>query len=154
MTDIWFYHLDGQPIERVLASLLEKSLARGWKAVVQAATPERVEAIDLGLWTYDDASFLAHGTARDGDAELQPIYLTLDADNPNAAAIRFFVEGVEVDPVLATAAPPYERAVLLFDGRNDDEVAGARRQWSALKAAGHVVSYWQQREDGRWEKRG
>lgn len=152
MTDVWFYHLDGQAVERVLATLLEKSMARGWKAVVQAASPERVEAVDLGLWTYDDASFLAHGTARDGDAATQPIYLTDGPGNPNGAAIRFFIEGVEAEPVLAGAT--YERAVLLFDGRNDDEVTGARRQWSALKAGGHAVSYWQQREDGRWEKRG
>ncbi len=152
MTDVWFYHLDGQSVERVLATLLEKSLARGWKAVVQAASPERIEALDLGLWTYDDASFLAHGTARDGDAAAQPIYLTEGPENPNAAAIRFFLEGVEVGPALAEGV--YERAVLLFDGRDDDDVAGARRQWSALKTAGHIVSYWQQGEGGRWEKRG
>ena len=154
MVDVWFYHLEGLTVERVLPPLLEKSLARGWKAVVQTSGPERLEALDVGLWTYDDASFLAHGTARDGDPELQPVYLTDGPDNPNGAAVRIFVGGAEAEPALAAAVPPYERAILVFDGRSEPDVAGARRQWTALKAAGHAVSYWQQNEGGRWDKRG
>ena len=154
MTEVWFYHLETRAVDAVLPALLEKALARGWRAVVQAATPERVEALDLALWTYDDASFLPHGTVRDGDAGAQPVLLTDATENPNGAALRVFVEGVEAEPVLAVADPPYERAILLFDGRSDDEVSDARRQWSALKGAGHALSYWQQTPDGRWEKRG
>ena len=154
MVDVWFYHLEGWSIEKALPALLEKSLERGWRAVVQASSQERVESLDLALWTYDDASFLAHGTASDGDASQQPIYLTSGTENPNGAAIRFFVEGADVAPSLAEAAGTYARIVLLFDGRAEDEIEGARRQWSALKGAGHAVSYWQQNEDGRWEKRG
>ena len=67
MADIWFYHLMRQPLERVLPPLLEKSLERGWRAVVQTASEERLRALDDHLWTYSDESFLAHGTAGDGD---------------------------------------------------------------------------------------
>ena len=154
MTEIWFYHLEGLPIERVLPALLEKSLARGWRAVVQAIGTERVEALDAALWTFDDASFLPHGTARDGDPDLQPVYLTEGLENPNGAMVRVFVGGAEAQPALDAAQRPYERAIVLFDGRSDEDVAGARRQWTALKSAGHSVSYWQQNEDGRWNKRG
>ncbi len=153
MTDVWFYHLETRTLEQVLPVLLERSLARGWRAVVQAGSPERVEALDGQLWTYDDASFLPHGTLRDGDAETQPVYLTDGPENPNGAAIRLFTDGVALAPVLA-ADVGYERAVLLFDGRDDEAVASARRQWVEIKAAGHAVSYWQQGENGRWEKRG
>jgi DNA polymerase-3 subunit chi len=151
VTEIWFYHLEGRPLDQVLPILLERSLQRGWRAVVQAGSGERVEALDQALWTYSDASFLPHGTARDGDPAGQPVYLTQGPENPNRAAIRLFVDGVAIAPVLAAAE--YERAVLLFDGHDDDAVANARAQWSELKRAGHAVSYWQQGDDGRWEKR-
>lgn len=152
VTEVWFYHLETRTLDQVLPVLLERSLARGWRAVVQAGGPERVEALNQHLWTYDDASFLPHGTAKDGDADLQPVYLTDGPENPNGAAIRLFTDGVAVAPVLETDAG-YERAVLLFDGRDDDAVAAARQQWSALKRAGHAVSYWQQTGEVRWEKR-
>ncbi len=152
MAEVWFYHLDRWPLDRALPALLEKSVQRGWHAVVQAASPERVDALDQVLWTYDEASFLAHGTMRDGDAALQPIVLTTGTENPNAAVIRFMVDGTDASAALD--AGPYERVVLMFDGNDPDERAGARRQWADLKKAGHGVAYWQQSEDGRWEKRG
>ena len=152
MAEVWFYHLDRRPLDRALPALLEKSVQRGWRAAVQAASTERMDALDQALWTYDEASFLAHGTVRDGDAALQPIVLTTGSDNPNGAAIRFMVDGTDV--VAALEAGPYERVVLMFDGNDAEERAGARLQWSALKKAGHDVAYWQQNEDGRWEKRG
>lgn len=152
MAEVWFYHLDRWPLDRALPALLEKSVQRGWRAVVQAASPERVDALDQSLWTYDEASFLPHGTMRDGDAALQPIVLTTGTENPNGAAIRFMVDGTEAAGALD--AGPYERVVLMFDGNDADEREGARRQWSALKKAGHGVAYWQQNEEGRWEKRG
>ena len=36
MTEILFYHLEAQPLEKVLPVLLEKSLERGWSAIVEA----------------------------------------------------------------------------------------------------------------------
>ncbi len=76
--------------------------------------------------------------------------LTCDADNSNGAALRIFVAGAPV------ALPPdaaYERVLLLFDGRMEDEVAAARRQWAQLKGQGFALAYWQQNEDGRWERK-
>ncbi|RYC32998.1 DNA polymerase III subunit chi [Lichenibacterium minor] len=152
MSEVWFYHLDRWPLERALPALLEKAVGRGWRAVVQASSPERMDALDAALWTYDEASFLPHGTSRDADAAVQPIVLTTDTANPNGAVIRFMVDGTEAMPALAESA--YERVMLLFDGNDADERAGARRQWADLKKAGHGVAYWQQNEDGRWDKRG
>lgn len=153
MTEVWFYHLEHRPLDAVLPLLLTRSLQRGWRAVVQAGGPERVAALDQLLWTFSDESFLPHGTAADGEPETQPIYLTDGPDNPNGAAIRFCVDGTQAAPVL-TGEATYERVVLMFDGNDDEAVAGARVQWSALKAAGHAVSYYQQSDDGGWEKRG
>jgi DNA polymerase-3 subunit chi len=150
MTEVLFYHLQRQPLERVLPSLLERSVERGWRVVVQSASEERVEALDAHLWTYRDDSFLPHATARDGEAAAQPILLTTADDNPNGAHVRFLLDGA---PIPADAAS-YDRIVLLFDGEDEDAVAAARRRWNEAKDQGFDVTYWQPDEQGRWVKRG
>src|SRR5215469_12139442 len=125
MTEIVFYQLQRQPLERVLPTLIEKSLERGWRVVVQAASEERLEALDAQLWTFRDDSFLPHGTWREAEAREQPILLTIGADNPNGAAVRFLIDGA---PVPADVAA-YQRIVLIFDGDDEDAVAAARGYW-------------------------
>ena len=148
MTEILFYHLHGQKLEGVLPTLLEKSLERGWKVIVQGASEERIEALDAHLWTYRDDGFLPHGTVKDGHAAAQPVWLTTDGDNPNQAHVRFLADGAEVADYGA-----YQRVVRLFDGNDPDAVDRAREAWKAAKAAGHDATYWQQSENGRWEKK-
>jgi DNA polymerase-3 subunit chi len=150
VTEILFYHLQRQPLEAVLPKLLEKSLERGWRALVRATSDERLGAIDDHLWTYSDESFLPHGTDREPDPAEQPVVLTLAQSNPNGAAVLFLVEGAPV-PEDASA---YERLVLLFDGNDMDALAAAREEWRRVKAAGHEATYWQQDERGRWQKKG
>jgi DNA polymerase-3 subunit chi len=149
MTEILFYHLHRQPIERVLPQLLEKSIERGWRVVVQAASDERVEALDAHLWTYRDDTFLPHGTARAGEAAAQPILLTSGDDNPNGATVRFLIDGAP----MPADAETYDRIVLLFDGEDDDALAAARARWSEAKAQGLDATYWQPDEQGRWVKK-
>jgi DNA polymerase-3 subunit chi len=150
MTEILFYHLQSQPLERVLPALLEKSLERGWRVIVQTASEERVEALDAHLWTFRDDSFLPHGTARDPQAREQPILLTVNDDNPNDAQVRFLIDGA---PVPADAAA-YQRLVLIFDGEDPDAVATARTRWNEARAQGFEVTYWQPDDDGRWQRKG
>ena len=149
MTEVLFYHLQGQKLEGVLPNLLERSLERGWRVVVQAASEERVEALDAHLWTYRDDGFLPHGTWREAEAASQPVLLTVHEHNPNAATVRFLIEGAEVP----SDAAAYQRIVLIFDGDDDDPVARARQNWTAAKEAGHEVAYWQPDEQGRWVKK-
>jgi DNA polymerase III subunit chi len=149
MTEMLFYHLQNQPLERVLPQLLERSVERGWRVVVQAASDERVDALDAQLWTYRDDAFLPHGTARDAEAAAHPIVLTTADHNPNGATVRFLVDGVPVP----TDAANYERIVLLFDGEDADAVAAARERWGEAKAQGFNVTYWQTDENGRWVKK-
>ena len=148
MTEILFYHLKGQTPEQVLPSLLHKSLDRGWRAVVQGTTEERVEALDAHLWTWRDDSFLPHGTWRDTEAGDHPILLTIDERNPNNAAIRFLIEGADM-PADAAA---YQRVVLIFDGEDSEAVEAARAHWSKAEAAGLEVTYWQPDEKGVWRR--
>jgi DNA polymerase-3 subunit chi len=150
MTEILFYHLQRHPLERVLPALVEKSLARGWRVVVQAASEERIEALDAHLWVFSDDSFLPHGTWREAEAAEQPVLLTVHDSNPNRAAVRFLLDGA---PVPADAGD-YERIVLLIDGNDPDAVAAARERWSEGRAKGFEVTYWQADENGRWQRKG
>ncbi|MGL4291781.1 MAG: DNA polymerase III subunit chi [Phreatobacter sp.] len=149
MTDVFFYHLQNQPLDKVLPTLLEKSVERGWKVVVEAASPERVDALDSLLWTYSDESFLAHGTDREADAALQPILITTRPDRANGASVRFLVDGA----ALPADAGSYDRLVLMFDGNDPDAVDLARQQWRDARSGGHACTYWQQNDIGRWEKK-
>jgi DNA polymerase III subunit chi len=149
VAEILFYHLQRQPLDVVLPKLIERSLERGWKAVVQAVTAERLAALDDLLWTYSEESFLPHATDRDPDASREPIVLTVGDSNPNEATVRFLVEGA----ALPADPEAYERLVILFDGQDDDALAAARKTWSGLKAGGLTPTYWQQDETGRWEKK-
>jgi DNA polymerase III subunit chi len=148
MLDVLFYHLEHQPLERVLPNLIERALDRGWRVVVQAGSQERVEALDTLLWTYREDSFLPHGTKRDGNPAEQPVYLTDGDDNPNGAAVRFLVDGAA-----AGALAGYARLVYLFDGRDAGAVAMARELWKRAKEAGCATTYWQQSPEGRWENK-
>lgn len=148
MADVLFYHLESQPLERVVPILLEKTLERGWRAVVEVGSADRAEALDRALWTYRDDSFLPHGVAGgEFDAD-QPILITTGPDNPNAAQVRFFT-----DRAVPQTADGYQRIVYLFSGHDPDAVSEAREAWRALRG-GNEVTYWQQDENGRWVKRG
>jgi DNA polymerase III subunit chi len=148
MTEILFYHLKGQTLEQVLPALLQKSLERGWRVVVQACSDERVDVLDAHLWTWRDDTFLPHGTWRDSEASEQPILLTVNEENPNKAVTRFLVEGANMPDNVSA----YQRVVVLFDGADPDAVATARVRWSEAKAAGFDVTYWQTDEQGRWRR--
>jgi len=150
MTEMLFYHLEHQPLERVLPTLLEKSLERGWRVVVQASSEERIEALDAHLWTFRDDSFLPHGTWREAEARSQPILLTVNPDNPNGATVRFLIEGA----MIPEDAEAYQRIVLIFDGEDPDAVAAARERWRESKAKGFDVTYWQTDGEGRWQRMG
>jgi DNA polymerase III subunit chi len=147
MTEIRFYHLQRQPLEAVLPKMLAMTLERGQRAVVQAASEERLAALDDHLWTFEDDSFLPHAVEGPGAAE-QPVLLTLSEANPNGAQVRFLVEGAP----LPGQAEAYARVIVIFDGNDDDALAAARAQWKAAKASGHEASYWQQGPGG-WERK-
>ena len=148
MAEVLFYHLTESTLEDALPGLLEKSLERGWRVVVQTGSEERRDALDLHLWTFSDDSFLAHATDRESYRSDQPVLLTTGDENGNDAEIRFLVDGA-----LAPGLDGYKRAVFLFDGHDQAQLERAREQWKQLKAASHQVTYWQQTPGRRWERK-
>lgn len=148
MSEVWFYHLLAKPLEQALPSLVEKSRARGWKVVVRIGSAERMAALDEALWTFDEESFLAHGTSAEPDPETQPVLLTLEDERPNGAEVLFLVDNAPLP-----AEWPFARVVMMFDGNDNDAVAAARAAWKTARGLGHEVTYWQQDDGGRWVKR-
>lgn len=147
MAEVLFYHLEVRPLESVLPQLLEKTLERGWRAVVETGSRERAEALDSLLWTYRDDSFLPHGLSGDATDAHQPILLTTEPENANGASVRFFV-----DRAVPQSAEGYQRIVYMFSGHDPDAVSEARLAWRALRE-GNEVTYWQQENSGRWVKK-
>ena len=147
MTEISFYHLERSNLETALPKLLEKVLEAGLKAVVKLGSVERAEALNAYLWTYTPGSFLPHGTARDGSGSDQPIWLTVEDDNPARATVLILADGAVSDRM-----GDYARCLELFDGRDPDALSLARAHWQANKEAGHGLTYLRQNASGGWEK--
>ena len=147
MAEIGFYHLTRSGPDRALPQLLGRTLAAGERAAVMCGSAQRVAALDDALWLCPEPDWLPHGTASLGYAEMQPIWLATDDAAPNGARFLFLLDGAASDRLSA-----FTRVFDLFDGRDPEAVAAARRRWSAAKAGGHALSYWQQQPSG-WERK-
>jgi DNA polymerase-3 subunit chi len=145
--EVWFYHLERTGLDQALPELLQRTLARGWRALVRSPDPLRLEHLDGWLWSYRDDAFLPHGLAGESNASLQPVLLTAGEDNPNGAQALFLLDDAEPGSLDA-----FERCLILFDGRDETATAAARLRWSQFKRQSSPVSYWRQSAEGRWEK--
>jgi DNA polymerase III subunit chi len=147
-TEVNFYHLTRDTLEAALPKLAARAYASGLRTVIRAGDEARVQALDGLLWTFEDDSFLPHGTPRNGHGDLQPIYISSGTEVPNAARLLMLVDG-RLDDDINT----FDRCFYLFDARDDEQVSRARQAWKQLKSAGVSLTYWQQDDSGRWQKR-
>ena len=149
MTEVRFYHLTRGSLESALPVMLERTLSRGQRAVVQCGSDDRAETVANHLWSYSETSFLPHGTSRDGRAQAQPVWITgHDEEAPNDAQVLFLADGA-----MSGRVGDYGLCAILFDGGDPAAVEVARSQWRDLKARGHDLTYWQQDERGRWAQK-
>jgi DNA polymerase-3 subunit chi len=152
MSETLFYHLERHSLEEALPGLLERTRERGWRALVQVGSAERMAALDTHLWTYSEQTFLAHGTGAEGMPQRQPIFLTTEEENPNASDVLFLTGGARPRDWSAASVKAFTRIVVMFDGRDPDALEAARGLWREAKAAGHDTTYWKENASGRWEK--
>jgi DNA polymerase III subunit chi len=153
VTETLFYHLERRSLDDVLPGLVERTLERGWRALIKAESADRASAIDSLLWTYNDQTFLAHAQVGDGNNPArQPVLITTEDDNANAANVLFLVGGAE--PPAWNAPKDLARIVLMFDGRDELALGKARAAWKESKAAGHDATYWKEMPSGKFEKQG
>jgi DNA polymerase-3 subunit chi len=146
VSEIGFYHLTRTSADAALPKLLGRTLAAGQRAVVLCGDAARVAALDEALWAATDPDWLPHGSARTGEADLQPIWLTAVEEAPNQARYLFLIDGRTAD------ASAFDRVFDLFDGGDPAAVQAARQRWVAARAGGHAVTYWLQGERG-WENK-
>lgn len=146
MAAIGFYHLTRSALTQALPRLLSRTLAAGQRALVLGTSAESLETLSAALWAQPE--WLPHGSAADGDPDLQPIWLSLEPEALNGARFLFLTEA-------AAAAGPerFDRVFDLFDGNSPEAVAAARDRWRTAKSAGHTLTYWQQTETG-WQSKG
>jgi DNA polymerase-3 subunit chi len=148
MSEIRFYHLQRASLEDTLPVILERAYGRGDRTLVMAGSTERVEALAAHLWTYRPDSFLPHGTAKDGAAAEQPIYITAEAENPNAAKVLILCDGAA-----RADCGDFPLVCEMFDGNDETAVTAARERWKIYKEAGHRLIYFQQSQAGKWEEK-
>ena len=149
MSRVDFYHLQSQTLEMILPKLLEKAYDTKKSIVVRVGNEERVDFLNAMLWTYDDQSFLPHGSKKDGHAELQPIWLTSGSDNPNLASFLFLVDGASATTAEVAG---FERVFNIFDGNSEEALVQARAFWKELKSAEVECFYWKQDANGSWKQ--
>nr|WP_298683472.1 DNA polymerase III subunit chi [uncultured Dongia sp.] len=150
MAEIRFYHLTRSRLEEALIRLLRRVIDRHDRVVVMTGSTERVEALNAHLWSFDPASFLPHGSARDGNAAEQPIYLTAVAENPNGAKLLMLCDGAEPPAPATLTAQGFDLVCTLFNGQDDEALSAARASWRSYKAAQQQLVYYQQDDDGAW----
>lgn len=147
MTEVRFYHLQRKTLEQALPEILGKASERGFRAVVMLGSAVRVEAINALLWTFDPNSFLPHGSKKNGHAKDQPIWLTTEDENPNAANLLVLADGATSGNVGG-----YDLCCEIFDGSDEQMLATARERWKAYKEQEFELSYFQQDDSGKWQK--
>jgi DNA polymerase III subunit chi len=148
VTEVRFYHLEQRRVDQALPPLLERMLEEGRRVLVRASSDEMVAALNERLWTYDDASFLPHGAAGDGDPTSQPIFLTSQPGNPNGATMLVRLSSVDS----GEADDPFDLVAFMFDGRDEAALADARAEWRRLKDLGRAISYWRESDEGGWQR--
>ncbi len=147
MTDYWFYHLEASPLKGVLPGLLEKTLQKGWRALVKLPEAELAD-MDAYLWSFQENSFLPHGRDDEPQAEQQPILLSAQAQSAAGFDAVFLIGGTDV-PDMGRAA----RVMVMINGRDSADVTRERARWKQLKDTGVSLAYYQQNTHGKWEKK-
>jgi len=150
MERIDFYHLQKSSLEEALPRLVLKAYETGKKVKIKVGNDLRVDFLNSALWTFDDESFLPHGTKKDGFADLQPVFLSADDEIPNSASFLFLVDGATIDFEQTEA---FERIFYVFDGQDEAELQKARLAWKAVTKSNIERHYWQQNVLGKWEEK-
>lgn len=148
MSEVRFYHLERQSQMQVLPLLLSKALERGHRIVVKMDNVATVEQMNDHLWTYNPNVFLPHGSAKNGNAALQPIYLTDQDENPNDADVLILCSGARSE-----MQGDFTLCCEMLNGHDAEDVSAARARWKEYKKREFDVTYWQQNERGGWDKK-
>ena len=144
--EISFYRLTTLPIIKAAPKLIEKIYYSKQRLVVISETEEMIKTLDDGLWVYSTKHFIPHGTFLDLHPKDQPVYLANKVENPNEATVAMALGRVDLEDF------PVNKYLYMFDGNDQGQLEFARKKWKFHQDAGNIVTYWQQKMDGAWEK--
>lgn len=155
MTDIRFYHLTRSPIEKALPQILLKALQTGKAILVYGDVQEdRIQSLNDQLWTFDDKSFIPHGTEKEGNPKDQPVWLTNKASNDNDAKILILFDNTQIQDDTSLDLKSFDLVCYFFDGAQSDVLNASRGYWKKLSDQdGLELTYWQQDQKGRWSQK-
>jgi len=147
VTEVSFYHLTKTPFEKALPNLLEKIISSGSRAVITLDNKDNLLNINNFLWSFSTNRVVPHGIKEDGFEKDQPVYLTVEDENPNSADVIVLADGKETDFI-----KKFSKCVDIFDGNNPETLENARKRWKKLsKSPDFTLTYWKQSEKGGWE---
>lgn len=148
MTEIRFYHLQKKSAESVVFDLAERALTRDHRIIIRVKDENDAQRLNDFLWTNKSDSFLPHGTAADGHADQQPVFITATNDNPNKADVVMLMPGAE-----STGIDAFRLCCDILDGRDEEQIVAGRARYKDWRSQGHELSYWQQSDAGKWEQK-
>ena len=145
MTEIFFYKLKNTSIDLFLISLIEKSISKNWNSLVLLDNTERMEEINDLLWTFNDTSFIPHGSQSDLSPDKQNVYLTCNEENLNNSNIIFSIDGIIINE-----PGNWNRCIYIFNEQNlkvTDELESYKRE---IKDFGYTLKSFEQDNNGKW----
>ena len=145
MTEIFFYKLKNTSIDLFLISLIEKSISKNWNSLVLLDNTERMEEINDLLWTFNDTSFIPHGSQSDLSPDKQNVYLTCNEENLNNSNIIFSIDGIIINE-----PDNWNRCIYIFNEQNlkvTDELESYKRE---IKDFGYTLKSFEQDNNGKW----
>lgn len=141
-----FYQLGSTPLDRVIANIAERLIAKSERLLVVATDEALLTRLDRMLWDQGSLSFVPHGVAGGIDDARQPVLLSSSEVAPNLARNLLIADGLWRDSALS-----FERTFYLFGA---DAVEPARLAWKSLAGRdGADRAYWAQ-EGGKWVEKG
>jgi DNA polymerase-3 subunit chi len=147
-TEIRFYHMERSGLEQTLPMLVTKALQNNHKIIIKSANENDIERLNEHLWSYDPASFIPHGTSKDGPPENQPVFLTTKDENPNGADVLILAHGATHENL-----KDFTLICEMLNGNDPQSIDEARARWKTYKEEGFETTYWQQGTKGGWEKK-
>ena len=137
--------MEQSTLDQALPAIAMKAYGAGKRIIIKTPDEKETKRLDDHLWTFHPTSFLPHGADK---GESQPVFLTHKDANPNDADTLILTHGSVAEDIGA-----FDLVCEMLDGRVETQIAAARARWKEYKAAGHDLTYWQQDENGKWNKR-
>ncbi len=120
-------------LSKIVFRHVEQFYDLGLKVGMLFPLSETMDSFDRSLWTNKQLSFIPHGTEKDPDGELQPVYLATESNFPNFPNVLLCVDCVPSKVVC-------DQEVVIFSS-DSDALETIRQYYKSLQNSMHEVSF-------------